>query len=155
MSLGQLQHYFPTRETLVAYAMDLLTAETAARVKHRIAELGPDPGPRDVVRAVVVEMLSAEDPDGAPVSSAQLSEALGSAEANKRVRDEMEQAHAAVEAILRGAVRTGQLAADTDVAIEAARLLALTGFSSLLDVGVYTRAHVLRAIERHLDQLFG
>jgi AcrR family transcriptional regulator len=155
MSLGQLQHYFPTRETLITHAMDLLTAETTARVKRRIAEIGPDPGPRDVVRVVVVEMLSAEDPEGGPLSSAQLSEALGSAEARKRVWDEMVQAHAAVEAILRSAVQTGELVVDTDVTIEAARLLALTGFSPLLELGVYTRAQVLMAIDRHLDQLFG
>jgi AcrR family transcriptional regulator len=154
MSLGQLQHYFGSRETLIAFAMNLVSEQTTARIKDRISHLGADPHPRDVLRVLAVEMLSAEDPSGNPVGAAHLATALRSPQAREGIRAEMLQAHAAVEAVLRQAVAAGALPAGLDPRVETARLLALSGFAPMLEIGVYTRADALAALERHLDQLF-
>jgi AcrR family transcriptional regulator len=153
MSLGQLQHYFPTREALVEYAMELVSTQTQNRVKGALAALGTRPHPREVLRVLLVEMFPVDDVSS-QVNSARLLDALQADHARGRVREEMLVVHAAVEDVLRGSVSAGLAHPDLDVPVEAARVVALTGLSPLLEVGVYTREQVLAAIDRHLEELF-
>jgi AcrR family transcriptional regulator len=153
MSLGQLQHYFPTREALIECAMELVSTETQDRVKAAVAALGPDPHPRAVLRVLLTEMFPV-DTVSSQVNSARLLDALQAGQARGRVREEMLLVHATVEQILRGSVSAGLVRPGLDVPVEAARVVALTGLSPLLEVGVYTREQVLAAIDRHLDELF-
>ena len=153
MSLGQLQHYFPTREALVDYAMELVSAETKARIKRALAALGPHPHPRGVLRVLLVEMFPVDEVSS-QVNSARLLDALQADQTRGRVREEMLVVHRTVEEVLRGSVAAGFARADLDVPVEAARVVALTGLSPLLEIGVYTREEVVAAIDRHLDELF-
>ncbi|SHN12751.1 TetR/AcrR family transcriptional regulator [Cryptosporangium aurantiacum] len=154
MSLGQLQHYFPTREALVDYAIELVSAQTKSRVQEALAALGDDPHPRDVLRVLLVEMFPVDDVSS-QVNSARLLDALQADQVRGRVREEMLAVHALVETVLRESVTAGLAPSDLDVPVEAARVVALTGLSPLLEVGVYTREQVIAAIDRHLDELFG
>ena len=154
MSLGQLQHYFPTREALVDYAMDLVSAQTKTRVQGALAALGTRPHPRDVLRVLLVEMFPVDEVSS-QVNSARLLDALQADQARGRVRAEMLVVHTEVEKVLRGSVAAGLARPDLDVPVEAARVVALTGLSPLLEVGVYTRAEVMAAVDRHFDELFG
>lgn len=153
MSLGQLQHYFPTREALVDYAVELVSAETKARIKGGLATLGARPHPRDVLRVLLVEMFPVDEVSS-QVNSARLLDALRADQTRGRLRDEMLVLHAGVEEVLRGSIAAGLLRADLDVPVEAARIVALTGLSPLLEIGVYPRAQVIAAIDRHLEELF-
>lgn len=153
MSLGQLQHYFPTRETLVDYAMELVSTQTKTRVQGALAALGARPHPRDVLRVLLVAMFPVDEVSS-QVNSARLLDALQTEQVRARVREEMLVVHATVEKVLRGSVAAGLARADLDVPVEAARVVALTGLSPLLEIGVYTREQVVAAIDRHLDQLF-
>lgn len=154
MSLGQLQHYFPTREALVDYAVELVSGQTKSRVQGALAALGARPHPRDVLRVLLVEMFPV-DAVGSQVNSARLLDALQADQVRGRVREEMLVVHTEVEKVLRGSVAAGLARSDLDVPVEAARVVALTGLSPLLEIGVYTREQVVAAIDRHLDELFG
>ena len=53
----QLQYYFGTREHLLLGALEILNADAERRAAERMSDLGPDPSPRAVARAVLLELL--------------------------------------------------------------------------------------------------
>ncbi|WP_240489913.1 TetR family transcriptional regulator C-terminal domain-containing protein [Actinomadura atramentaria] len=61
---------------------------------------------------------------------------------------------AAVERLVRQAVADGRIAPDRDPAVETDLLLALTGFTPLLQLGVIKPEEALAALDQHLDRLF-
>ncbi|WEL94696.1 TetR family transcriptional regulator, partial [Tsukamurella tyrosinosolvens] len=50
MSHGQVQHYFTSRRELLLFATDFAAERTAERIAAGLADLGPDPHPRDLLR---------------------------------------------------------------------------------------------------------
>ncbi|KXO92173.1 TetR family transcriptional regulator [Tsukamurella pulmonis] len=156
MSHGQLQHYFASRQELLTFAMDLAAERTAARVAEGIARLGPDPHPRDILRLTVIEMLPLHEDARATsrMSAAYVLEALHDESVRTRTRDGMLQGRAQVEELLRQAIDDGQIAAGRAPSTETDRVLALTGLTPLLELGVITADDALAAVDRHLDELF-
>jgi hypothetical protein len=59
-----------------------------------------------------------------------------------------------VEQLVRQAIADGLIGADRDPAVETDLLLALTGFTTLLELNVIEPEDVLIAIDQHLDRLF-
>ncbi len=59
-----------------------------------------------------------------------------------------------VERLVREAMAEGQIPADRDPAIETDLILALTGFTPLLELEVIEPQAALAAIDRQLDRLF-
>ncbi|MFI5952782.1 TetR/AcrR family transcriptional regulator [Cryptosporangium sp. NPDC051539] len=153
MSLGQLQHYFPTREALIDYAVELVGAQTKARLKTALAALGPGPHPRDVLRVLLLEMFPVDEVSS-QVNSARLLDALQADQVRVQLREEMLVVHTTVEDVLRGSVAAGLAGPGLDVPVEATRIVALTGLASLLEIGVYTRDQVEAVIDHHLAELF-
>jgi hypothetical protein len=62
---------------------------------------------------------------------------------------------AMVEGLIREAISQGHIRRDCDPIIETDLVLALTGFSPLLDLNVIEPQAALAAIDQHLDRLFG
>lgn len=156
MSHGQVQHYFASRQELLGFAMDFAAEQTGARVAEGLADLGADPHPRAVLRLVLVEMLPLH-PDSRATSrmnAAYVLEALHDEEVRARTREGMVRGRAQVEELIRGAIADGRIAADRAPSTETDRLLALTGLTPLLELGVVTPDGALAAIDRHLDDLF-
>lgn len=156
MSLGQLQHYFTSRTAMLTFAMDFAGEQSALRVGRALAELGERPHPRAVLRAMLVELLPLH-PDAratSRMSAAYVLEALHDEEVHARARAGLVQGRAMVEQVVRQAVADGLIAADRDPVVETDLLLALTGFTTLLELDVVGPAAVLTAVDRHLEGLF-
>ncbi|MBO1414926.1 TetR/AcrR family transcriptional regulator [Streptomyces sp. FH025] len=156
ISLGQLQHYFASRAELLGFATDLAGEQSALRVGRALAGLGERPHPRAVLRAMLVELLPLH-PDSrttSRMSAAYVLEALHDEEVRARARGALSQGRAVVEQVVRQAISDGLIAADRDPVVETDLLLALTGFTTLLELGVVEPAAALTAVDRHLDRLF-
>ncbi|MFF2073716.1 TetR/AcrR family transcriptional regulator [Kitasatospora sp. NPDC058162] len=156
ISLGQLQHYFGTRAELLGFAMDLAGEQSGRRVAEALAGLGERPHPRAVLRAMLVELLPLR-PDSrvtSRMSAAYVLEALHDEEVHARAREDLVRGREAVERVVRQAIADGLVAADRDPVVETDLLLALTGFTTLLELGVVGPDAALTAVDRHLDRLF-
>jgi AcrR family transcriptional regulator len=58
---GLVQHYFRTKDEMMLFALDVVSAHTEARISAAVGTLGPAPAPRDLVRAMVTQMLPLDD----------------------------------------------------------------------------------------------
>ncbi|MFD4658168.1 TetR/AcrR family transcriptional regulator [Kitasatospora sp. NPDC058444] len=156
ISLGQLQHYFGSRAQMLAFAMDFAGEQSALRVGVALGALGARPHPRDVLRVMLVELLPlhADARATSRMSAAYVLEALHDEEVHARARGGLLQGRAMVERVVRQAIADGHLAAERDPAVETDLLLALTGFTTLLELGVVEPAAVLTAVDWHLGRLF-
>ncbi|AJC60631.1 TetR family transcriptional regulator C-terminal domain-containing protein [Streptomyces sp. 769] len=156
MSHGQLQHYFASREAMLTFAMDFATEQTTLRVDRSLAELGDRPHPRDVLRVMLTELLPlhADARATSRMSAAFVLEALHDENIRARARDGIAQGRAAVEQLLRRAIADGYVHPDRDPVVETHLLLALTGFTTLLELQVIDPRDTLTAIDQHLDRLF-
>ncbi|TWS25203.1 TetR/AcrR family transcriptional regulator [Tsukamurella sputi] len=156
MSHGQLQHYFASRQQMLAFAMDFAAERTGARVARALADLGPAPHPRDVLRLTLVEMLPLHEDARVTsrMNAAYVLEALHDENVRARTGEGMRQGRAQVEVLIRQAIADGRIAAGRAPSIETDRVLALTGLTPLLELGVITPDAALAAIDRHLDDLF-
>ncbi|ANZ20556.1 transcriptional regulator, TetR family [Streptomyces noursei ATCC 11455] len=156
MSHGQLQHYFATREAMLTFAMDFAAEQTTLRVDRGLAELGDRPHPRDVLRVMLTELLPlhADARATSRMSAAFVLEALHDENIRARARDGIAQGRAAVEQLLRRAIADGYVHPDRDPVVETHLLLALTGFTTLLELQVIEPKDTLTAIDQYLDRLF-
>ncbi|MFG2843556.1 TetR/AcrR family transcriptional regulator [Kitasatospora sp. NPDC048296] len=156
ISLGQLQHYFGSRADLLAFAGDLAGEQSALRVGRALAELGERPHPRAVLRAMLVELLPlrADSRVTSRMSAAYVLEALHDEGVHARARAGLLQGRGMVEQVVRQAIADGLIAGDRDPVVETDLLLALTGFTTLLELDVIEPPAVLAAVDRHLDRLF-
>ncbi|MGW1195537.1 TetR/AcrR family transcriptional regulator [Streptomyces sp. NPDC002536] len=156
MSHGQLQHYFASREAMLSFAMDFASEQTSLRVGRGLRELGDEPHPRDVLRLMLTEMLPlhADARATSRMSAAFVLEALHNENFHARARDGMAQGRLLVEQLIRQAIADGRIGSDRDPATEAHLLLALTGFTALLELNVIEPREALAAVDHHLDRLF-
>ncbi|MEV4436528.1 TetR family transcriptional regulator C-terminal domain-containing protein [Streptomyces sp. NPDC049555] len=156
MSLGQLQHYFASRQAMLSFAMDFASEQTTVRVDSGLKHLGDQPHPRDVLRLMITEMLPlhADARATSRMSAAYVLEALHDEAVRARARDGLLQGRSLVEQLLRRAIADGHIAADRDPVTETDLLLALTGFTTLLELDVIAPQGVLAAVDAHLDRLF-
>ncbi|WP_030230938.1 TetR/AcrR family transcriptional regulator [Streptomyces sp. NRRL S-350] len=156
ISLGQLQHYFDSRAAMLSFAMDFAGEQSAQRVARALGGLGEPPHPRDVLRVMLVELLPlhADARATSRMSAAYVLEALHDEEIRARARGGLLQGRAMVERVVRQAIADRYIAPDRDPAVEADLLLALTGFTTLLELRVVEPDAALAAVDRYLDRLF-
>jgi len=156
VSLGQLQHYFASRTAMLAFAMEYAAEQTSDRVALGLAALDQPPHPRDVLRVVLTEMLPLH-PDArasSRMSAAYVLEALHDPALRERAGLGLRDGRALVERLVREAIAQGRISPDRDPDVETDLLLALTGFSTLLELGVVEPEAALAAVDQHLDRLF-
>jgi TetR/AcrR family transcriptional repressor of bet genes len=158
VSMGAVQHYFKTKETMLTFALahnhELLTR----RVQQAVAEL-PQPTPtRAVYRRVLIELLplGEESRRGARLGAAILARAAVDPQVAQTVR----MAYTGVIEFLTRHLTTardnGELSASLDVE-HAARALnvVIEGLRWPALFGVYNEAETLAVLDEHLDRLFG
>jgi AcrR family transcriptional regulator len=58
---GMVQHYFPSKDAMIAYAMRSASARYSERVEAALVAVGPEPDPGAVVRAVLGALLPRDD----------------------------------------------------------------------------------------------
>jgi AcrR family transcriptional regulator len=158
MSLGQLQHYFASKDELLTFAYDLVTERIATRVSQR-DDPHPDeePEPRDVVRDALVEMLPLDEQRtlDAHVWFAFLAKAAVAPEVAAQLR----KTHADLEDLIVDQLRRGQhrgvVPVHLDPIREARTLLAtLDGLTAHVLIGHHSPADAEHAFDNHLDDLF-
>jgi AcrR family transcriptional regulator len=156
ISLGQLQHYFASRAAMLSFAMDFASEQTSLRVDQGLKKPGDHPHPRDVLRVTLAEMLPlhADARATSRMSTAYVLEALHDEAVHQQARHDLTQGRSLIEQLVRRAVEDGHIAADRDPATETNLLLALTGFTPLIELHVIGPQEALTAIELHLDRLF-
>jgi AcrR family transcriptional regulator len=156
VSLGNLQHYFPSRAALLTFAMELAAARTSDRVTRGLAALDQPPHPQDVLRLVLAEMLPLH-PDArasSRMSAAYVLEALHDPALREQAGLGLRDGRAMVGRLIRQAIAHGQISPDRDPDIETDLVLALTGFTPLLELQVIEPQAALAAIDQYLDRLF-
>ncbi|MFJ9677878.1 TetR/AcrR family transcriptional regulator [Streptomyces sp. NPDC101194] len=156
ISLGQLQHYFASREAMLSFAMDFASEQTTLRVGRGLQGLGDPPHPRDVFRVMLLEMLPlhADSRATSRMSAAYVLEALHDENIHARAREGLIQGRDLVERLVRQAITDGYIHPDRDPVVETDLLLALTGFTTLVELGVIEPRGVLTAVDQYLDRLF-
>ncbi|WP_439678377.1 TetR/AcrR family transcriptional regulator [Embleya sp. MST-111070] len=156
ISHGAVQHYFATREEMLVFAMDFASEQTSLRVAERVGGLGDAPHPRDVLLAMLTEMLPLH-PDAratSRMSAAYVLEALHDANIHTRARKGLIHGRDLVERLVRQAITDGHIAPDRDPVTETNLLLALTGLTPLIELGVIGSREATTTIAHHLDHLF-
>lgn len=156
VSLGQLQHYFSTREEMLSFAIDFAAEQTSRRVEAGIAALPQPPHPRAVLRLVLIELLPLT-PDARAVSrlnAAYVLEAMHDSHLHDKVSRGLRDGRALVERLIREAIDLGCISPNCDPEVEADLILALTGFAPLLELKSVEPKAVYAAIDQHLDRLF-
>lgn len=158
MSLGQVQHYFTTKDQLLGFAYELLTDRIAARVdKHAAPAEDEEPRPRQVVRDALTELLplDARRRVEAGFLLMFLAQAAVSPEFAARIGKGHVDLHAFVAEQIRRGQRRGMAAVHLDANHEARTLLAvLDGLTAYMLVGHHTAQDAEQALDDHLDALF-
>ncbi|RII14169.1 transcriptional regulator BetI [Streptomyces sp. YIM 130001] len=156
ISLGQLQHYFASRAAMLSFAMDFASEQTALRIQRGMKEFGDHPHPRDVLRVTLAEMLPlhADARAASRMSAAYVLEALHDENIHEQARTGLSQGRRRVEQLVRQAISDGHIHSDRDPVTETNLLLALTGFTPLIELDVVSPQEALDAIDQHLAGLF-
>ncbi|WP_158889196.1 TetR/AcrR family transcriptional regulator [Amycolatopsis anabasis] len=157
ISLGQLQHYFASRDEMLLFAMEFISQKNVERVAQRMLTFA-DPEPRARLRAIALEMLPVDDKAKAG-SLMNISFQLEAAR-NETLRDYARRQVNALRSVLEGAValaiQSGDIAADRDPRTEAALLIGLAdGLRGNFHLGVHTADETVELLESHLARLFG
>lgn len=153
VSLGQVQHYFASKDELLMVALELVGAQFSRRVAGAL-----DGGsPRERLRAFLAQMLPLDDERRveAHVGAAFLARATVSPTFAEVMRGGSEWATEFVTGRLEEARLAGEIAADRDVRQEARTMLALVdGLTMQTLVGHHTPAVAEQTLDTHLAGLF-
>jgi hypothetical protein len=141
---------------MLTFAMEFAADRTADRVTRGLAALDQPPHPRDVLRLVLAEMLPlhADARASSRMSAAYVLEALHDPALREQATLGLRDGRSMVERLIRQAIAQGQIAPDRDPDIETNLVIALTGFTTLLELEVIDPRAALAAINQHLDRLF-
>ncbi|MFJ9848185.1 TetR/AcrR family transcriptional regulator [Streptomyces sp. NPDC101150] len=158
ISLGRLQHYFRTKDEMLAFALQHINRLADHRIRERIAALAGEPSPREVLRACLSGMLPLDE-------KSRIGTLVGAAYFNRAVHDEGLRAEAK-EGIpklraffadqLRRAAERGELPPDRATEDEAMLLISLAdGLSTYVLLDVHGPEQAMRLMDLQLANLFG
>ena len=152
VSSGMVQHYFRTKDEMMRFAMDAVRERSEARITAAAGGLGSDPPPRALLRTMITGILPLDEESRAygRVGLAFLAYTAVRPAAADPLRSETRQ----MVGLVAGLIRGGGSAPDPEAA-------ALTLLAAMEGLGVYllgghcTADEALRALDGHLDVLFG
>ncbi|WP_410812107.1 TetR/AcrR family transcriptional regulator [Micromonospora sp. 067-2] len=150
VSAGLVQHYFRTKDEMMAFALTVVRERGQTRVTEALARLGEDPSPRLLLRTMIAALLPLDERarDDGRVALAFLAYTAVRPAAAPSLREDTVQ--------LTGFIASMLPAQDADAAAAAAGLLALMeGLGVYLLGGQYTAEQALGALDAQLDLLFG
>ncbi|MGN9909069.1 TetR/AcrR family transcriptional regulator [Phytohabitans sp. LJ34] len=150
---GMVQHYFRTKDEMMAFALAVVRERSEARLTAAAAALGADPPPREVLRTIVAEVLPVDEPRRADgrVALAFLAYTAVRPEVAGPLRADT----AAMLAFVAEQIRAGGPRPGTDPDRAAVGLLALMeGLGLHLLGGHYGPETALAALDAHLDTIF-
>ncbi|MDO3703041.1 TetR/AcrR family transcriptional regulator [Micromonospora sp. C28SCA-DRY-2] len=147
VSPGLVQHYFRTKDEMMAFAMDVVRDRSQARITGAVSRLGEDPPPRHLLRTMLTALLPLTEESRADgrVALAFLAYTAVRPEAAAGTREGTGQLVDFVAGLLPASRRDA-----------AAGVLALMeGLGLYLLGGQYTVEQALAALDTHLDSLYG
>lgn len=157
VSVSLVQHYFGTKENLLIGTLDIRSEAMDQYIGARLAELGPDPRPLDLLRTVALAFLPTDEESRAAMllylgfaAAALTDEALRGAEFFRNGRN----LRAFIADQLDLARQGGEVADDLDVHLEAQAILALLlglSLSVLLDPTESDGAEAV--VHSHIERL--
>jgi AcrR family transcriptional regulator len=157
VSLRLVQYYFGTKEELLLAAMQHLAAQFAERGMARIRRL-KEPGPRDVVAAILTEALPADQERRTFTILNAAYFALSLTDPALAIAPLVRNSDAVIGVVaaqLRAAQAAGDMPAQLDPDLEAFGLLAMAHGLSLSVLGGQPPVERAQAvIDYHLDRLF-
>ncbi|MET8094281.1 TetR family transcriptional regulator C-terminal domain-containing protein [Micromonospora sp. NPDC005220] len=148
VSAGMVQHYFRTKDEMMAFALSVVRERSQIRVTEAVARLGEKPPPRLLLRTMLAALLPLDEGtrDDGRVALAFLAYTAVRPAAATGLREGTRQ----LTEFIAGVLPDGR----GDAA--AAGLLALMeGLGVYLLGGQYTAEQALGALDAHLDLLFG
>ncbi|MEV7370815.1 TetR/AcrR family transcriptional regulator [Streptomyces sp. NPDC090301] len=158
VSLRLVQYYFDTKEKLLLYGLQHLTDRFTARVGARVAAVGPDPGPRVMVEALLLASLPTDEESRTfhlLYSSYAILSVTDEALAAQPFIDNPDAAENAMTGLVEQAQGAGVADPDVDARTEAISLLAMaaTMGTSIL-VGQRSPESAIAVLRHHLDRIF-
>jgi len=157
MSLGALQHYFPTKDDMLVFALEFVGQEADRRVRERLSSLPQPPSPEAVVRATLAEMLpvSPESRTGLLVHVAYLARAVHNPRLRAATVEGIQPLRDLLAEMLRRAAEHGRLAPGREPGAEAMALICLAeGVTNYVLLGTMTAVEGERLVDAHLAELF-
>ncbi|SCF26696.1 TetR/AcrR family transcriptional regulator [Micromonospora chokoriensis] len=148
VSAGMVQHYFRTKDEMMAFALSVVRERSQVRVTEAVARLGEDPPPRLLLRTLLAALLPLDEHtrDDGRVALAFLAYTAVRPAAATGLREGTRQLTEFV---------AGILPAGRGDAAAAGLLALMEGLGVYLLGGQYTAEQALGALDAHLDLLFG
>lgn len=154
---GMVQHYFPSKEAMMDFAMEVASARFETRMTEAIAALGENPAPKDFVRAILMTLLPMNEAQRADGRVALAFQSYASTK--QAAADKLSHGNAGLRDLIAQQIHLGQPshkeASPIDPAIAASGLLAMTE-----GLGIYVLSSDLPSEEAqdtlnaYLDQAF-
>ncbi|WBB78115.1 TetR family transcriptional regulator C-terminal domain-containing protein [Micromonospora sp. WMMD882] len=148
VSAGMVQHYFRTKDEMMAFALAVVRERSQIRVTEAVAGLGGNPSPRLLLRTMIAALLplDARTRDDGRVALAFLAYTAVRPGVAPGLREDTRQLTEFVAGLL----------PPRNAAAGAAGLLALMeGLGVYLLGGQYSAEQALDALDAHLDLLYG
>ena len=147
VSPGMVQHYFRTKDEMMAFALSVVRDRSEVRVSEAVARLGESPSPRLLLRTMISALLplDGQSRDDGRVALAFLAYTAVRPAAASPLREDTAQLVGFIAGLL----------PPPNAGDAAAALLALMeGLGVYLLGGHYTTEQAMRALDAHLDMLF-
>ena len=157
ISLGQLQHYFTTKDEMLVFALDYIGQLAESRVRSRIKAMADSPSPRDVLRATLMEMLPLDDKSrtGILVNIAYFVRALNDERLQVHAKEGIPALRSFFAEQISLAIQRGEVAPERDPEREAMLMISLVdGLTTYALLDVLTPTDALKLIDYHLGNLF-
>ncbi|MEU8130907.1 TetR/AcrR family transcriptional regulator [Micromonospora sp. DT15] len=148
VSAGMVQHYFRTKDEMMAFALSVVRERSQSRVTEAVARLGETPSPRLLLRTMLAALLPLDEGtrDNGRVALAFLAYTAVRPSAAPSLHEDTAQFTGFIASVL----------PDRHGVAAAAGLLALMeGLGVYLLGGQYTAEQALGALDAQLDLLFG
>jgi AcrR family transcriptional regulator len=158
MSLGQVQHYFASKDALLSFALDLVGEQVTSRISGRaVVPADEECEPRQRVHDVLIEMLPLDDQRHL---EAQVAVAfLARAAVVPHLAAQLRKGHAELQDFIVDQLRRGQRGGTVPVHLDPAReartlLAVLDGLTAHVLIGHHSPTDAEHALNTHLDDLF-
>lgn len=157
VSVGQIQHYFGTKDEMLLFAFRIVSARVEQRLGSAVEALGAPPTTRTLLRTLLMAMVPT-DPDSkfeAPLWVVFMARAVIEPDLAGPLRDSTRHLVGFAADQLRTAQEAGEIAAALDPDREATALFALADglmLRTLLDPG--HTATTVATLDYHLDRIF-
>jgi AcrR family transcriptional regulator len=158
VSLRLVQYYFETKEKLLLFGLEHLTERFGKRVSARVQAAGDDPGPREMIEALLMAALPSDE-DSRTFHFVYTSYAVlavtDQALAAQPFIKNPDAAEDAVTRLLRQAQKAALLKPGVDAQLEAAGLLAMSaGLGTSILVGQRSPESAISVLDHHLNRIF-